>query len=139
MISPIHSLCSFDQSVGDFLIELLRYRSHAFVAILTKESRWAVVFESCSASAVFIEHDPERRIKSCGQFVLCHLRSDKHIAYYILHCLALPGTDLEPITVRRCGEDDKTGVTLDFLQLASDARDLSIMQKSTKSDRKSVV
>ena len=35
--------------------------------------------------------------------------------------------------MRRDGEDDKTGVTLDFLQLGFDARDLPIVQKGTNS------
>ena len=61
------SLCGFDQSVEDRLIELFRHRSHTFIAILTKEAGRAVVFESRSASLVFVEHDPERCIKSCCQ------------------------------------------------------------------------
>ena len=52
------SLCRCDQSVGDLLIEFFRHRSHTFVAILTKESGRKVVFESCSASPVFVEDDP---------------------------------------------------------------------------------
>jgi hypothetical protein len=35
--------------------------------------------------------------------------------------------------MRREGEDDKTGITLDFLQLCFDARDLPIVQKGTNS------
>ena len=48
-------------------------------------------------------------------------------------CVALPGKDLQPVSVRRDGEDNKTGVTLDFLQFGFDARDLSIVQKGTNS------
>lgn len=52
------SLCRCDQSVGDLLIELFRHHRHTFVAILTKEGGREVVFESCSASPVFVEDDP---------------------------------------------------------------------------------
>jgi hypothetical protein len=127
------SLCRFDQNVGDLLIEFLRHRSHTFVAILTKECGREVVFESCSASPVFVEDDPERCIKSCCQFVPCHLRRDKHIADHILDGVAPPGKDLQPVSVRGDREDNKTGVTLDFLQFGFDTRDLPIVQKGTNS------
>jgi hypothetical protein len=63
------SLGGFDQSVIDFLIELFRHRSHTFVAMLPKERGRPIVFESRGASLVLIEHDPERGIQACRQFM----------------------------------------------------------------------
>jgi hypothetical protein len=79
------SLCCINEGIIDFLIELFRHRSHTFVAILTNKREWQIIFESRRNHLVFIEHDPERSMKSRCQHVLCHLRRDGHIADYILH------------------------------------------------------
>src|ERR1700748_3445528 len=66
------------------LIEMFCDRSHTFVAILTKEGGRLIVFESGGASLVFIEHDPERSIKSCSQSccVICEETSRLPMTYY---------------------------------------------------------
>src|ERR1700692_2176992 len=66
-----------------FLIQFETDRCDSVVTGFTEEARWKIVFED-GLTFVFIENDPQRRVKAGGQAVACHSFRCQRIADLIL-------------------------------------------------------
>jgi hypothetical protein len=60
--------------------------------------------------------------------MLCHLRRYEHVAYDVLHNMALSRKNLQPVPMGCNGKYNKPGITLNGPELSFDALDVAMLQ-----------